>query len=109
MLKYSQRLRIFNGYWKYDKEGSMAAALSLFTIVFLSVVFARIGSVALRLTGLPAHVAQFQARSAFSVRGLPPGNVKYVIVVRRFQKAKVERRRRNDADWAACRTQKPGG
>lgn len=57
----------------------MAAALSLFTIVFLSVVFARIGSVALRLTGLPVHVAQFQARSAFSGTGFTTDEANLVV------------------------------
>lgn len=57
----------------------MAAALSLFTILTLSVVFVRIGSVALRLTGLPPHVAQFQARSAFTGTGFTTGEATLVV------------------------------
>lgn len=57
----------------------MAAALSLFTILALSVVVVRIGSVALRLTGLPRHVAQFQARSAFTGTGFTTSEANLVM------------------------------
>ncbi len=57
----------------------MAAAISLFAILTLSVVFVRIGSVALRLTGLPRHVAQFQARSAFTGTGFTTSEATIVV------------------------------
>ena len=57
----------------------MAATLSLFTILALSVVFVRFGSVALRLTGLPRHVAQFQARSAFTGTGFTTSEANLVV------------------------------
>jgi hypothetical protein len=47
----------------------MAAAFSLFIIITISVILVRIGAVALRLTGLPEHVARFQALSAFTGTG----------------------------------------
>ena len=47
----------------------MVAAISLFTILTISVIFVRIGSVALELTGFPERVARFQARSAFTGTG----------------------------------------
>ena len=47
----------------------MAAAFSLFIIITISVILVRIGAVALRLTGLPEHVARFQAQSAFTGTG----------------------------------------
>lgn len=47
----------------------MGAAISLFVILTISVVVVRIAAVALRLTGVPANVARFQARSAFTGSG----------------------------------------
>ena len=47
----------------------MIAALSLFTVLTLSILVIRTGAVALRLTGLPEQVARFQARSAFTGTG----------------------------------------
>jgi hypothetical protein len=47
----------------------MVAAISLFTIITISVILVRVGAVALRLTGLPEHVARFQALSAFTGTG----------------------------------------
>ena len=47
----------------------MVAAISLFTIITISVICVRVGAVALRLTGLPEHVARFQAQSAFTGTG----------------------------------------
>lgn len=44
----------------------MAAALTLFIVLTLSVLVVRTGAVALRLTGIPEDVARFQARSAFT-------------------------------------------
>ncbi len=47
----------------------MIAALTLFTVLTLSILVIRSGAVALRLTGLPEQVARFQARSAFTGAG----------------------------------------
>ncbi len=47
----------------------MGAAISLLVILTLASVVIRIASVTLRLTGLPDHVARFQARSAFTGAG----------------------------------------
>lgn len=47
----------------------MIAALTLFTVLTLSILVIRTGAVALRLTGLPERVARFQARSAFTGAG----------------------------------------
>lgn len=57
----------------------MAAALSLLTIVALAIVLVRIGSVTLRLTGLPPHVARFQALSAFTGTGFTTGEATLVV------------------------------
>ncbi len=47
----------------------MIAALTLFTVLTISILVSRTGAVALRLTGLPEQVARFQARSAFTGAG----------------------------------------
>jgi len=47
----------------------MIAALTLFTVLTVSILVSRTGAVALRLTGLPEQVARFQARSAFTGAG----------------------------------------
>jgi hypothetical protein len=47
----------------------MIAALTLFTVLTISILLSRTGAVALRLTGLPEQVARFQARSAFTGAG----------------------------------------
>ena len=47
----------------------MIAALTLFTVLTISILVNRTGAVALRLTGLPEQVARFQARSAFTGAG----------------------------------------
>ena len=47
----------------------MGAAISLLVILTFSVVVVRIAAVSLRLTGMPADVARFQARSAFTGAG----------------------------------------
>lgn len=57
----------------------MAAAISIFTILTLSVVVVRIGAVALRLTGTPGHVARFQARSAFTGTGFTTPEASLVV------------------------------
>ena len=47
----------------------MLAAITLFTVLTISVMIIRVASVALRLTGLPEETARFQARSAFTGAG----------------------------------------
>lgn len=47
----------------------MGAAITLLVILTISIVVVRITAVALRLTGMPADVARFQARSAFTGTG----------------------------------------
>ena len=47
----------------------MGAAITLLVILTVSVFIVRVAAVALRLTGMPAEVARFQARSAFSGTG----------------------------------------
>jgi hypothetical protein len=57
----------------------MGAAISLLLILTLSVFITRIASVALRLTGLPNHVARFQARSAFTGAGFTTAESEAVV------------------------------
>lgn len=47
----------------------MIAAITLFSVMTLSITVIRVAAVALRLTGLPAETAKFQARSAFTGAG----------------------------------------
>ncbi len=47
----------------------MYAAITLFAVLTLSVLVIRTAAVALRVTGLPDHVARFQARSAYTGTG----------------------------------------
>lgn len=47
----------------------MGAAITLLVILTLSIVVVRIAAITLRLTGIPADIARFQARSAFSGAG----------------------------------------
>ncbi len=47
----------------------MIALFSLFTIILISIIIVRIGSIALELTGIPIEIAAFQAQSAFSGAG----------------------------------------
>ena len=47
----------------------MGAALTLLILLAVSMVFVRVASVALRLTGLPDHVARFQSISALTGAG----------------------------------------
>lgn len=57
----------------------MATAILLFVIVTLSVIAVRIGAVALWMTGLPEHVARFQARSAFTTTGFTTPEASLVV------------------------------
>lgn len=57
----------------------MAAAISLLVVLTVSVLVVRIAAVALRLTGMPADVARFQARSAFSGSGFTTAESEAVV------------------------------
>lgn len=57
----------------------MGAAISLLVILTLSVIVMRVAAVVLRLTGLPDHVARFQARSAFTGTGFTTSETEAVV------------------------------
>jgi hypothetical protein len=57
----------------------MGTAISLIVILTLSVIAIRIGSVALWMTGLPEHVARFQASSAFTTTGFTTPEASLVV------------------------------
>ena len=57
----------------------MGAALSLLVILSLAITVIRVAAVALRLTGLPADVARFQARSAFTGAGFTTSESESVV------------------------------
>ncbi len=57
----------------------MAALISLFVVVVLSLVVTRVATVALTLTGLSREVARFQARSAFSGVGFTTSEAEFVV------------------------------
>jgi len=57
----------------------MVAAITLFAVLTISVMFIRIAAVALRLTGLPEDVARFQARSAFTGAGFTTSESETVV------------------------------
>ena len=57
----------------------MGAAITLLVILTFSVVVTRIAAVALRLTGMPADVARFQARSAFTGAGFTTSESEAVV------------------------------
>ncbi len=57
----------------------MGAAISLLVILTFSVVVVRIAAVSLRLTGMPADVARFQARSAFTGAGFTTSESEAVV------------------------------
>ncbi len=57
----------------------MLAIFSLLTIVTLSVVMVRVGSIALQLTGLSSEIASFQAQSAFSGAGFTTSEAESIV------------------------------
>ena len=57
----------------------MGAAITLLVILTFSVVVVRIAAVALRLTGMPADVARFQARSAFTGTGFTTSEAEAIV------------------------------
>ncbi len=57
----------------------MGAAITLLVILTFSIVVVRIAAVALRLTGMPADIARFQARSAFTGAGFTTSESEVVV------------------------------
>jgi hypothetical protein len=57
----------------------MVAAITLFAVLTISVMFIRFAAMALRLTGLPEDVARFQARSAFTGAGFTTSESETVV------------------------------
>tara|TARA_R110002110_G_scaffold284986_2_gene499187 strand:+ start:42133 stop:42828 length:696 start_codon:yes stop_codon:yes gene_type:complete len=57
----------------------MVAAITLFSVLTISVMFIRFAAMALRLTGLPEDVARFQARSAFTGAGFTTSESETVV------------------------------
>jgi len=57
----------------------MIAIVSLFVVVVLSLVVTRVGAVALRLTGMSADAARFQARSALTGSGFTTSESEQVV------------------------------
>ena len=57
----------------------MGAAVTLLVILTFSIVVVRITAVALRLTGMPADIARFQARSAFTGAGFTTSESEAVV------------------------------
>ncbi|HIQ03708.1 MAG TPA: potassium transporter TrkA [Desulfurococcales archaeon] len=57
----------------------MIALVSLLLVILFSIIVVRIGTVALRMTGLPNEVAAFQAQSAFSGTGFTTSESEIVV------------------------------
>ncbi len=57
----------------------IAALLSFLLVVLFSIIIVRIGTIALKMTGLSRDVAAFQAQSAFSGVGFTTSESEYVV------------------------------
>ncbi len=57
----------------------MIALISLLLVILFSVIFVRIGAVALEMTGLSREVAAFQAQSAYTGVGFTTSESEYVV------------------------------
>lgn len=57
----------------------MAALLTFFVVLVISLVVVRIASVALTLTGLPSEIARFQARSAWTGTGYTTSEAEQIV------------------------------
>ena len=57
----------------------MIALLTLLLVVLFSIIIVRIGTIALKMTGLSRDVAAFQAQSAFSGVGFTTSESEYVV------------------------------
>ncbi len=57
----------------------MIALISLLLVILFSIIFVRIGAVALEMTGLSRDVASFQAQSAYTGVGFTTSESEYVV------------------------------
>ncbi len=57
----------------------MIALLSLLLVILFSIIFTRIGAIALEMTGISRDVAQFQAQSAYTGVGFTTSESEYVV------------------------------
>lgn len=57
----------------------MLALLSLLLVILFSIIFTRIGAIALEMTGISRDVAQFQAQSAYTGVGFTTSESEYVV------------------------------
>lgn len=57
----------------------MLAIASLLLVIALSLLFVRVGAIALTMTGISEDVAKFQALSAFSGAGFTTGEAENVV------------------------------
>ena len=57
----------------------MIALISLLIVILFSIIFVRIGAVALEMTGLSREVAAFQAQSAYTGVGFTTSESEYVV------------------------------
>jgi len=57
----------------------MIALISLLIVILFSIIFVRIGAVALEMTGLSRDVASFQAQSAYTGVGFTTSESEYVV------------------------------
>ena len=57
----------------------MIPIISLLLVILFSIIFVRIGAVALEMTGLSREVAAFQAQSAYTGVGFTTSESEYVM------------------------------
>ena len=57
----------------------MLALLSLLLVILFSIIFTRIGAIALEMTGISRDVAQFQAQSAYTGVGFTTSESEHVV------------------------------
>jgi len=57
----------------------MVALITLLLVILFSIIVVRIGTVALKMTGLPKEIAAFQAQSAFSGTGFTTSESEVVV------------------------------
>ncbi len=57
----------------------MLALISLLLVILFSIIFTRIGAIALEMTGISRDIAQFQAQSAYTGVGFTTSESEYVV------------------------------
>ncbi len=57
----------------------MIALISLLLVILFSIIFTRIGAIALEMTGISKDIAQFQAQSAYTGVGFTTSESEYVV------------------------------